>query len=83
MKNPPPPKPRIIHDNFLPDELMNNYRIKKVTTNGEVLYHPQKRLFYFWWIDMIENGGYFCLKYAVNYIHQNGASQVEYIYDLD
>ena len=41
MEKPTFPKPRIIREDFLP-EPMKNYRIKKVTENGETVYHPQK-----------------------------------------
>jgi hypothetical protein len=50
MKKPEFPKPRIIREDFLPeqDPLMN-YRIKKVTKpDGEVWYYPQKKFLWFW-----------------------------------
>jgi len=51
MKKPQFPKPRIIREDFLPeqDPLMN-YRIKKVTKpDGKVWYYPQKKFLWFWW----------------------------------
>lgn len=51
MKKPDFPIPRIIRENFLPeqDPLMN-YRIKKVTKGDDkVSYYPQKKILWFWW----------------------------------
>ena len=59
MKKPEFPKPRIIREDFLPeqDPLMN-YRIKKVTKpDGEVWYYPQKKFLWFW-ISINNFGGY-------------------------
>ena len=50
MKKPEFPKPRLIREDFLPeqDPLMN-YRIKKITqSNGEVWYYPEKKFLWFW-----------------------------------
>lgn len=58
MKKPEPPKPRIIREDFLPeqDPLMN-YRIKKVTKpDGKSWYYPQKKFLWFW-VNLDEDGG--------------------------
>ena len=50
MKKPEPPKPRIIREDFLPEQdPMENYRIKKVTKpDGKIQYYPQKKFLWFW-----------------------------------
>ena len=59
MKKPEFPKPQLIREDFLPDkDFMNNYRIKKVTKpDGKVWYYAQKKILWFWWIDMGEPYG--------------------------
>ena len=62
MKKPEPPKPRLIREDVLPEQdLLMNYRIKKITKgNGKVWYYPQKKILWFWWtID-----GYGCESWA-------------------
>ena len=52
MKKPEFPKPRLIREDFLPeqDPMENKYRIKKITKGGgKVLYYPQKKFLWFWW----------------------------------
>lgn len=58
MKKPEFPKPRIIREDFLPeqDPLMN-YRIKKVTKpDGKEWFYPQKKFLWFW-VDLDKDGG--------------------------
>lgn len=60
MKKPQFPKPRIIREDFLPEQdPMENYRIKKVTKpDGKVRYHPQKKIFGFLWWNLVDFEGY-------------------------
>lgn len=65
MKKPEFPKPRIIREDFLPeqDPLMN-YRIKKVTKpDGKEWYYPQKKFLWFW-MTLDDGGGYGCENWA-------------------
>ena len=65
MKKPEFPKPRLIREDFLPeqDPLMN-YRIKKVTKpNGEIWYYPQTKFLWFW-MNLDDFGGYSCETWA-------------------
>jgi len=50
MKKPEFPKPRLIREDFLPEQdPLKNYRVKKVTqSNGKVRYYPQKKFLWFW-----------------------------------
>jgi hypothetical protein len=60
MKKPEFPKPRLIREDFLPeqDPLMN-YRIKKITKpDGEVRYCPQKKIFGLLWWEICGFEGY-------------------------
>lgn len=60
MKKPEPHGPRLIREDFLPeqDPLMN-YRIKKVTKpDGKVRYYPQKKIFGFLWWNLVDVDGY-------------------------
>lgn len=58
MKKPEPPKPRLIREDFLPEQdPMRNYRIKKVMKpDGKVWYYPQKKFLWFW-MNLDEDGG--------------------------
>jgi hypothetical protein len=58
MKKPEFPKPRLIREDFLPEQdPLINYRIKKVTKpDGKVRYYPQKKFLWFW-IDICETFG--------------------------
>jgi hypothetical protein len=59
MKKPEFPKPRLIREDFLPeqDPLMN-YRIKKITKpDGKERFYPQKKFLWFW-MDLDNGGGY-------------------------
>lgn len=61
MTKPEFPKPRIIREDFLPEQdPMSNYRIKKVTKpNGISWYYPQKKFLWFWIkLDFFVDGGY-------------------------
>jgi hypothetical protein len=54
MKKPEFPKAQLIREDFLPEQdTMNNYRIKKVTKgDGKVWYYPQKKVLWFFWVDI-------------------------------
>ena len=97
MKKPTFPKPRIIREDFLPNEPMKNYRIKKVTENGETFYYPQRKILW-WWEDIFGLSRYNFLghfptleeaKQALhkviciekNYLEEK--RKVEYIHDLE
>jgi len=58
VKKPEFPKPRIIREDFLPNEPMKNYRIKKVIEQGTSEYYPQKKILW-WWEDIC---GFECLS---------------------
>ena len=86
MKKPEFPKPRIIREDFLPeqDPLMN-YRIKKVTKpDGEVWYYPQKKFLWFW-IDICESvGDWYYTEWAAQTLifadyHKTQKGKVEYL----
>ena len=83
MEKPTFPKPRIIREDFLPGP-MKNYRIKKVTENGETVYYPQKRILWQW---VYMQYGYSTLKKAQEEIFSDIKKPepvvVEYIYDLE
>jgi hypothetical protein len=71
LKNMKPefPKPRLIREDFLPEQdQMNNYRTKKITKGDEtVWYQPQKKVLWFFWVD-ISNIGPFSSKHWANEI---------------
>lgn len=78
------PKPRIIREDFLPeqDPLMN-YRIKKVTKfNGKSWYYPQKKFLWFW-MNLDDFGGYGSESWAnqIVFEHYNDSQKdkVEYL----
>jgi hypothetical protein len=60
MNYPEFPKPRLIREDFLPErDSMNNYRIKKITKgDGSVCYSPQKKVLWFFWVDISNTGSY-------------------------
>lgn len=62
MKKPEFPKPRLIREDFLPEQdPMENYRIKKVTKpDGKSWYFPQKKIFGFLWWNLVDVDGYGC-----------------------
>lgn len=69
--------------------MSRNYRIKKVTRNGQTEYYPQEKIFFWWWnvgddikaYEHFENAN----RYLVSYIIQselnknNRKTEVEYI----
>lgn len=65
MKKPEPHGPRLIREDFLPEEdPLMNYRIKKITKgNGKVSYYPQKKFLWFW-MTLDDGGGYGCEAWA-------------------
>ena len=66
MKKPEPPKPQLIRENVLPEQdLLMNYRIKKVTKgDGTIRYYPQKKIFGLLWWDICGFEGYGCESWA-------------------
>ena len=90
MEKPTFPKPRIIREDFLPNEPMKNYRIKKVnhTILGS-LYYPQKRVFLFFWENVYPSRSLFVGYYptydgALDDIKKRVENEkAEYFYDLD
>lgn len=86
MEKPEFPNPRLIREDFLPeqDPLMN-YRIKKVTKgDGKTWYYPQKKILWFWWdIGSGYYGGYSCYELANGRIIEDYEShlkdKVEYL----
>ena len=81
IEKPKFPPARLIREDFLPNEPMKNYRIKKVIEDGRPLYYPQKK-FLWWWRSVDLNGwrSFFELEDAKEAIRN---TEVEYIYDLD
>ncbi len=47
MDKPTFPKPRLIREDFLPNEPMKNYRILKITDRN-IRYYPQVRVLWWW-----------------------------------
>jgi hypothetical protein len=85
MKKPEFPKPQLIREDFLPEQdPMNNYRIKKVTKgDGKVWYFPQKKVLWFFWVE-ISNIGSFSNKHWANDIiiedfQKSQKDKVEYL----
>lgn len=86
IEKPTPPGPRLIREDFLPNEPMKNYRIKKVVENGGIpLYYIQKKVLWIWWIDTNLNGfdWFLELEHAKKAIRDNIKITVEYICDLN
>lgn len=56
MKKPEFPKPQLIREDFMPEQdIMKDYRIKKVTKgDGKIWYYAQKKMLGFWWADLTE-----------------------------
>ena len=94
MEKPEFPKPRIIREDFLPNEPMKNYRIKKVIEQGTSKYYPQKKILW-WWEDVFGlvvvgrynfGGSFPTLEEAKQALHKKlyeEKRKVEYIYDLE
>jgi hypothetical protein len=79
------PKARLIREDFLPkQDQMNNYRIKKITKgDGKVWYSPQKKVLWFFWVD-ISNIGSLSIKHWANEIitedfQKSQKDKVEYL----
>jgi hypothetical protein len=52
MKKPEFPKPRVIREDFLPkQDIMTNYRIKKITQGYTTKYYPQSKFLGLFWVD--------------------------------
>jgi hypothetical protein len=84
MKKPEFPKPRLIREDFLPeqDPLMN-YRIKKITKpDGKEWFYPQKKFLWFW-MNLYDNDGYGSESWAQTKVfeHYNKSlkDKVEYL----
>lgn len=58
MKKPEFPKPRLIREDFLPDEPMNKYRIKKVIEYNTPWYYPQVKVLW-WWHNLFSQNPYY------------------------
>jgi hypothetical protein len=85
MDKPTFPKPRLIREDFLPNQPMKNYRIKKVTKDRQTLYYTQQK-FLWWWVDVNLRGfDYFYdldnAKQAI--LNTISDTVVEYIYNFD
>jgi hypothetical protein len=85
MNKPEFPKPQLIREDFLPEQdPMNNYRIKKITKgDGKVWYYPQKKVLWFFWVE-ISNVGSFSNKDWANHIiiedfQKSQKDKVEYL----
>lgn len=68
MNKPTFPKPRLIREDFLPNEPMKKYRIKKETYNDTTKYYPQEKFLWWWYnvfaFDVYFDGGYDTLEEA-------------------
>ena len=90
IEKPKPPGPRLIREDFLPNEPMSKYRIKKVTDDDGTRYYPQKKVLW-WWDDVFgfgryNFGGYFpTLEEAKRALHKKVYKEktLEYFYDLN
>ena len=91
MEKPEFPKPRIIREDFLPNEPMKNYRIKRVIEQGTSKYYPQKKILW-WWVDICGLGRYYwerdfsTLEEAKQALHKKVYGEkrkVEYIYEWE
>jgi hypothetical protein len=58
MKKLEPPSAQLIRESFLPEDPnpMKNYRIKKVIEHGNPTYYVQRKILWFWWMDMYQPG---------------------------
>ena len=85
MKKPEPHGPRLIREDFLPEEdPLMNYRIKKITKgNGKVSYYPQKKIFGFLWWDICGVDGWSSERWAHERVfeeyHKTLKDKVEYL----
>lgn len=85
MKKPEPPKPRIICEDFLPeDDMLKNYRILKYQyENGEIIYYPQHKFLGLFWLYIDANIKLRSLNDAIYYIKREIIAKrkptVEYI----
>lgn len=89
IEKPKFPEPRLIREDFLPNEPMSKYRIKKVTDADGTRYYPQKK-FFFWWEYLnspsFNNFGFYRTYDEARFDIQKrmkNEKTVEYFYDLD
>jgi hypothetical protein len=86
MNKPEFPKPQLIREDFLPEQdPMNNYRIKKITKgDGTVWYHPQKKVLWFFWVDISKIRLFTCKRWANDIIiedfQKSQKDKVEYLH---
>jgi hypothetical protein len=85
MKKPEPPKPRIIREDFLPeDDVLKNYRVLKYQyENGEIIYYPQHKFLGLFWVCIDAHREFKSLEWAIYFIKQDIITKrkptVEYI----
>lgn len=83
-QKPAPPPPRLIREEFLPEQYQLKYRIKKVNRNGESYFYVQKMGFFRW--KNFDPLGYCSFrtyedanKYLYYHIMQENENSVEYL----
>lgn len=82
MKKPEFLKPRLIREDFLPEQNpMRNYRIKKITTPGGFQrYYPQVKILWIFWVNMFGDAGYASYQEANRRLFREIApDKVEYL----
>ncbi len=85
MKNPNPPKPRIIREDFLPeDDVLKNYRVLKTQDKeGQDIYYPQYKFLGLFWLCIDAHREIKSLEWAVYFIKKDIIAKrkpkVEYI----
>ena len=83
MKKPEFPKPRLIREDFLPEQdfIKNNYRIKKIITpSGYERYYPQFRVLWLFWVNMFGDDGWYDYQEANRRLFREIApDKVEYL----
>jgi hypothetical protein len=85
MNKPKFPKARLIREDFLPEQdPMNNYRIKKTTKgDGAVWYQPQKKVLWFFWVEISKMGSFSTKDWAnaiiIEDFQKSQKDKVEYL----
>ena len=84
MKKPEFPEPRLIREDFLPEQdlMKNNYRIKKITTpSGYEKYYPQVKILWLFWVNMFGDFGWYDSYQEANWrlIIEITPNKVEYL----
>lgn len=73
MEKPKPPSPRLIREDFLPeDDMLKNYRILKYQyEDGEVIYCPQYKFLGLFWLCIDAHKEIKSLEWAIYFIKKD------------